>query len=857
MISLINKNKDKLAYKQISKYLNIDDSKNEIEIKENNAIDNINGVYDEEDFMKNEIFEVMIQKLYPPLEIFSLLPYLEFKVKTDDKKIRKKIINYVFEIDNSANPEKYLEKQFEENEFFYAIDKNCWEMLINPGVEDIDFIDNSKIAEEFNIITEEERYKKLEEELNERKQNINNKNLNNKEKMKEEKLNRNAKLKLGLKYNKDFIILCGKLFDILKNNFKMNYIIKLKKIQDLIDLKSNNQLIQKEIPVDNKNLLNTDKSEDVKENIYKYENIITSKFIDLQSNKGDQSKNEFFLMEDNDLRKDVLMKESFNFVAVSPDVSPDLAKDNNKERIFIHEEEKKEEKVGKEKEKENSKEEELETIENTIKEKLNKFIIDAEKGLISKMVEHDLNLENKENEDKYILNEIDFYPIQIYTIPFGIMVRQVENAKENYAQLEKQKIYNESSDYDKRKIIESQNKENKKMVKRSQEYYDRKEKIKNERLKDKITNEEFYLKLKELKEEFNDIFSKKEKTKDDYEVDITMSEFIDTLARYKNSILIQKEKDIYLSQRYKTFKDIKKRIIDDNYNLLKDKNYNIYYFYFSTKTLFIPSDDFCFENGSNPYEPFVCIFIDIDNKEGENFYNLLVKKEKGLESKNKIIKREKERNKEEKKKPKLTDEEKRILKEKERKEKLERERIENELKLQRKKQIEEYHKRQKEAEKITSPREKELRQKEEEEEEKLSGNQLILKIEQNLKNENELEEYISPPYSIENFGNTCYINSVNQIFLNLPILQQIFLDPRINLFINKNNKFDYQRIFFELFRSLYWIQKSKIGENIKSLKKIIGYLKKDFNNSNQQDVNEYLNFLIEIYIKQLIYIQIK
>ena len=71
-------------------------------------------------------------------------------------------------------------------------------------------------------------------------------------------------------------------------------------------------------------------------------------------------------------------------------------------------------------------------------------------------------------------------------------------------------------------------------------------------------------------------------------------------------------------------------------------------------------------------------------------------------------------------------------------------------------------------------------------------------------------------------------------------MQQIFLDPRINLFINKNNKFDYQRIFFELFRSLYWIQKSKIGENIKSLKKIIGYLKKDFNNSNQQDVNEYL-----------------
>ncbi len=79
----------------------------------------------------------------------------------------------------------------------------------------------------------------------------------------------------------------------------------------------------------------------------------------------------------------------------------------------------------------------------------------------------------------------------------------------------------------------------------------------------------------------------------------------------------------------------------------------------------------------------------------------------------------------------------------------------------------------------------------------------------------------------------------------MPILQQIFLDQRINLFINKNNKFGHQGKFFDLFKSLYWIKKSKVGDNVKDLKKMVGKLKQDFDNTNQQDANEYLNFLIE------------
>ena len=107
------------------------------------------------------------------------------------------------------------------------------------------------------------------------------------------------------------------------------------------------------------------------------------------------------------------------------------------------------------------------------------------------------------------------------------------------------------------------------------------------------------------------------------------------------------------------------------------------------------------------------------------------------------------------------------------------------------------------------------------------------------------ERFIAPPYGINNYGNTCYFNSVNQIFFNMPILQQIFLDPRIVYFVNKKNKFGHQGKFFEIYKSLYWIKPSKIGETVKNLKKLVGKLKEDFNNNDQQDANEYLTFVIE------------
>ena len=507
-------------------------------------------------------------------------------------------------------------------------------------------------------------------------------------------------------------------------------------------------------------------------------------------------------------------------------------------------------------------EEELKKKENIVKEKLDKFIIDEERGFITKITKYDSNPKNKEYEGIYILNELDFYPVQTYTKTFGALVREVERAKLKYEELEKEKKFNESSENEKRKIIQQRNKEIQTIHDRTQKFYELKSKLEYKYSKNVITKEEMYAKYEELKQEFSDIFQKKEKSSIDYEVDITMTEFVDTMALYKNDILIDYEKNVLIKQRYKTYKEIKKKIIKDNYKVLKDENYKIYYYYFSTKTLFIPDDDFCFEDKGKSYEPFVCIIVDIYNKNGDNFHDLLEKKEKEDEKKqpkSKNKEKEKEKNKDKKENTeeskKTPTEGKKQLNEQQKKEqqkldKLEKEKNEKERKekekeekAKRKKEQEEYEKKRKEEEKKYEQKLKELKQKEKEELQKRKQEQK--EREQKLKRERELEPFIFPPYGIDNYGNTCYFNSVNQIFLNLPILQQIMLDPRIEYFINKNNKFGQQGKFLDIFKSLFWIKKSKVGDTVVNLKKMVGKLKKDFDNSQQQDANEYLNFLID------------
>lgn len=108
------------------------------------------------------------------------------------------------------------------------------------------------------------------------------------------------------------------------------------------------------------------------------------------------------------------------------------------------------------------------------------------------------------------------------------------------------------------------------------------------------------------------------------------------------------------------------------------------------------------------------------------------------------------------------------------------------------------------------------------------------------------KEFISPPYGMPNLVNTCYFNSINQIFVNLPILQKLFLDERIEYFINKKNKFGHKGKLFESYKKLYRIEKKgNIYGTVQSLKLLVGTIKNDFNNYKQQDASEYLTFVLD------------
>ena len=100
--------------------------------------------------------------------------------------------------------------------------------------------DNNK-----NEIKDENKNKNSIQEKNneENKTKDNNKETKeNKEKMEKKNIEIVTKLgnlKKGLIYKKDFILLCGQLYQIIKNNYRIDYIIKLTKMRTIIDLNKN------------------------------------------------------------------------------------------------------------------------------------------------------------------------------------------------------------------------------------------------------------------------------------------------------------------------------------------------------------------------------------------------------------------------------------------------------------------------------------------------------------------------------------------------------------------------------------------------------------------------------------------
>ena len=140
-----------------------------------------------------------------------------------------------------------------------------------------------------------------------------------------------------------------------------------------------------------------------------------------------------------------------------------------------------------------------------------------------------------------------------------------------------------------------------------------------------------------------------------------------------------------------------------------------------------------------------------------------------------------------------------------------------------------------------------------EKERKKKEEELKKKYEEEKKKEEEERKklpHIPVPIGLNNMGNTCYFNSVTQILINLPILKNIILNPKIKYFKNKNEKYNNKGIFFEEFKKIFeyrWLEEYKENQSIspKKLKLIVGKIREDFNNFQQQDANEYLNFVLD------------
>ena len=223
-----------------------------------------------------------------------------------------------------------------------------------------------------------------------------------------------GKLKKGLKYRKDFIVVCGQLYQVLKTNYNQDYIIKFTKLETLINLNKNNK---------------KEKDEDKKEAI----------------------KNEI--------------------------------KDEKKERENAIKE----------------KDQEYINKEKMVKEKLDKFILDENQGFISKLIK--IN----EQDNLYVLYELDFYPVQIYEKSFGEMVRIVEKAKKLYDRYNEIKNFVLLPEKEQNKINKEKEKEKEKKQKRIYKFQEEMKKNDSKRLNEQISAEDYDMKRKELIHKYEDI----------------------------------------------------------------------------------------------------------------------------------------------------------------------------------------------------------------------------------------------------------------------------------------------------------------------------------------------------------------
>ena len=391
-------------------------------------------------------------------------------------------------------------------------------------------------------------------------------------------------------------------------------------------------------------------------------------------------------------------------------------------------------------------------------------------------------LRKKENKIKGIKEYVvDFYPIITLQLSFNDIVKEIEG---RYIKMEKQRKdeeFEKMSKEEKEEILNELNTKKKNRTKLYKEYEKKFDEIQELYRQNKIDKKFMDEKIINLNNTYRAQINPEKNIK------MTKTKFIEVLKLELNRILSSSK--IKFRKRWKSL-----TVLETKYHLIKFNNFinlnNFDLIYYTLDNEYSILED---EKSFNDLKlkDFALIIIDKKNKEGKSNFTLLEENEESSE--------ECEINTE------IDTKDFEVLSKDELK------KIEDE---------------QKEKERIK--KEKERLEKEKQEKEKKKS-----------------EKKISPPYGIPNFGNTCYFNAVNQIFLNLPIMQKLFSNKNLKYMINKENKFGYKGKLISTLMPLYELYSYQIEDNIRSLKSLVGKLKETFNNREQQDAHEYLNFLLE------------
>ena len=747
MILTICNQKTSIKASQLIKILQIDNKDCKLE-----------GNIDQKEFenIKDIIVNNEIETFIGYMKNIVLIPFIRYNLMATTQEIKKKVINYIL---NNKTAEEYLIDNFDKSNKFYPINIEFWneltsdinecELNINNSLisekDEIFYIYDDKDIKEVNNVDGENKI--VEEKVQE------NQGLKNSEKKEDIKIKKKetirAKLKKDVIYGKDYVIICGEIFNKIYQYFKFDYFIELEKTTIVSESKAKED--KKDI---NKKSQETEtKTETIKEIQNKGKIFIFNNDKNYIIENFTKS-----IVKDNDKNN-----SKVEILQISKSIELSFPKKTEEKKLLIAPREK-EEKGETEEVEETPDQEQIDFNEG-------KLIINKEKNYLRKK-------EIKKNSIKEYI--VDFYPIKYLQLNFDYLINIVGR---KFEELEKEK-FNRTTGEEKIRLtkeikLKENNRQNR-MNEYQEKYLQIKELFEERSIDKKLANE----KLEILKEQYKDLFEK--------ELNLNRTDFFSILNLLKNDIVINKLNYLRKTWKYITTQDIKNNIINSN-DKLNQNNFNLIFYTLDNKCLF--RNKIITLNEIN--DDFILIIIDKKNKEGKTGLSLLEDNEKKSTNKNSQNKI----NTQSKNIDILSEEELKKIKDDQ------------------------------------NEREKIKKQKEKEEKDKLD------QIEKEKKKAN--EKIIHPPYGLPNFGNTCYFNSVNQIILNLPILQKLFSDKNIKYMINKENKFGYKGKLISAFMPLYELYPYQIEDNIRYLKTLVGKFNETFNNREQQDAHEYLNFVLE------------